>query len=154
MIESHTLFKCVSGRAYVRNVFRWPSSQCSKLGKLFCGCEPDLHVLETAQYADKLLEETRHVPNPVMVPVYRNRFKEGLRTALILATSAKQRSRSPRNTRCVLLSSREKSLAKQESYGSNYGVQKAASCWMWLARNHRMKTCLYTVRSGELAQKR
>lgn len=55
---------------------------------------------------------------------------------------------------CVTQLPRKRSLSKQESYVNDYGTQQGTQYWVCPAKDHGMKTCPYTVFSGELAQKR
>lgn len=41
------------------------------------GHQKDAHLLETAQYADPLLEQTRHVPSHEVASAYKNCFRRG-----------------------------------------------------------------------------
>lgn len=116
-------------------------------------CEQDAHLFEIFFYVGRLLERTKQVPSPVMASVQRNRSQRARRKTPVAAAVAELRSMTLCNIHYATQTARERSSLKQGSYGSEYGTQQATHYCVRLARDPRIKTCPYTVRSGGLLGK-
>lgn len=115
--------------------------------------EQNAHLLKVAQYVNTVLEKTRQVPSHVLGPIWRNCFQRGRRKVSIVAAVAEQRFESPRDIYCITKNARETFLSKRGIYASGYKTEQATRCRLSVAKDHKMKTCLYTVCSRKLAQK-
>lgn len=86
--------------------------------RMFWGCEKDEHLLETAQFADMLLEQSCQVPSSVLALVHKNCFQRGRQTTPTLAAVGERRSESFKNSHYAMQTLRERSPLKKRSYGN------------------------------------
>lgn len=118
------------------SVYRWLTNQYSECSKSVLGHDKDAHLSEIAQFADKLIQQTRQVPSSVEPPVQRNRFQRSRRTAPFMKAQAEQKTRFSKNFHYVTRKPRERPLSKQGSYGNDYKTQLAVHCRVCLAKDN------------------
>lgn len=106
--------------------------------KIFWRRKQNGHLLETAQYAETLREQTRKVRGPVIARSQRNSFQRGRRTTPIVASVVQQRSGCQKHSSCYP-NVKEKILSPQGSYGNCNKTKQATHFCMCLAKASRME---------------
>lgn len=118
---------------------------------MFYGREQETHLLELAQYADTLREQTRQAPDPIITRVWKNRFERDGRANAIEATVAEPQAQSLPQISSLMSRTKEKTPPRNRS-GANFGInQEVGRCRVLLALDHAMETCPFTGCFDKLA---
>lgn len=111
-----------------------------------------MYPLETVRQAVTLSKQTRQVSSPVVAPVSLDRFERGRQMTYIVNAIAKMRPKSPKNIHFARNISWERGSPSQKTYCKNNRNQQMTHFRACLAKVDKMKTCLDTVHSDELAR--